>query len=196
MVHQQVAVGMSCFISTNDTIKTAHFAYFHSIVKYAEIFWGNSVNIKVFSLQKRILKVMMGLGLRCSCRELFKKLSILPVPHLYMLSLMTFIVDNPDKFQSNSSLLSFTRRHKDHLYIPRVNLSCMQKGVTYCALKVFHSLPLDVSRLTIDKLNYKMVLRRYLITLFTVLKISSLIIKNHCNLVHKNLERKNQKPIH
>lgn len=71
----------------------------------------------------------MGLGLRCSCKGLFKKLSILPVPCLYMLSMMTFVVDNPDKFQSNSSLHSFTRRHKDHLHIPRVNFSCIQKGL-------------------------------------------------------------------
>ena len=91
---------------------------------------------------------------------------------------MTFVVDNPDKFQSNSSLHSFTRRHKDHLYVPRVNPSCIKKGITYSALKVFHSLPLDVSKLKSDKLNYKVALRRYLITLFTVLKISSLIIKN------------------
>jgi hypothetical protein len=67
MVHQQVAVGMSRFISTIDTLKTVHFAYFHSLVKYGKIFLGNWVNIKnVFSLQKRILRVMMGLGLRCS----------------------------------------------------------------------------------------------------------------------------------
>ena len=166
MVHQQVAVEMSYFISTNDTLKTVYFAYFHSLVKHGKIFGGNSVNVKkVFSLQKRILRVMMGLGLRCSCRGFFKKLSILTVPCLYMLSLMMFVVDNPDKFQSNSSLHSFTRRHKDHLHIRRVNLPCIQKDVTYSALKIFHSLPLDVSRLKSDKLNYKVALRRYLITL-------------------------------
>lgn len=95
-----------------------------------------------------------------------------------MLSLMTFVVDNPDKFQSNSSLHSFTRRHKDHLYIPRVNLSFVQKGVTYSVLKIVHSFPLDVSRLKSDKLSFKVALRRYLITFFTDLKISSLIIRN------------------
>jgi len=95
-----------------------------------------------------------------------------------MLTLMTFVVYNPDKFQSNSSLRSFIIRYKDHLYIPRVNLSYIQKRVTYSALKIFHSLPLDVSRLISDKLNFKVAPRRYLITLFTVLKISSLIIKN------------------
>jgi len=82
-----------------------------------------------------------------------------------------FVVSNPEKFQSKSSLHSFTRRHKDHLHIRRVNPSCIQKGVTYSALKVFHSLPLDISRLEGDKLNYKVALKRYLIALFTVLKI-------------------------
>jgi hypothetical protein len=67
-----------------------------------------------------------------------------------MLSLMTFIVDNPDKFQSNSLLHSFTRRHKahkNHLHIPRAHLSCIQKRVTFSVLKVSHSLPVGVSRL-------------------------------------------------
>ena len=40
MVPQQVAVGMSHFISTNDTLKTVHFAYFQSLGKYGVIFWG------------------------------------------------------------------------------------------------------------------------------------------------------------
>jgi len=78
-----------------------------------------------------------------------------------MLSLMMFVVNNPEKFQSKSSLHSFTRRHKDHLHIRRVR---EKREVTYSALKVFHSLSLDVSRLEGDKLNYKVALKRYLRT--------------------------------
>ena len=71
---------------------------------------------------------------------------------MFMLSMM-FIVDNSEKFQSNSSLHCITRSHKDRLHIPTVKLSCIQKWVTYSALKVCNSLPLDIARLKNDNLN-------------------------------------------
>lgn len=80
----------------------------------------------------------MVLGLGRSCRGLFKKLSILPVACLYMLSLMTFVVDNPDKFQSNSSLHNITRKHKDLLYIYIKSKSFLYKrGFTYSDFRSF-----------------------------------------------------------
>jgi hypothetical protein len=67
-----------------DIHRTVHFAYFHSLVKYGIVFWGNSTHMeRVFLLQKRILRIMMGLGLRCPCKELFKNIDILRVPCLY-----------------------------------------------------------------------------------------------------------------
>jgi hypothetical protein len=60
MVPQQLAVGVLHFISTNDTLKTVYFAYFHFLVKYGIVLGGNSVNIKGVLVTKRILRVMMG----------------------------------------------------------------------------------------------------------------------------------------
>jgi hypothetical protein len=73
-------------VSHTDTLRTVYFAYFHSLVKYGIIFFwgGNSTNMeRVFRLQKRISRIMMGLGPRCSCKGLFKNLNILPV-HAYI----------------------------------------------------------------------------------------------------------------
>jgi hypothetical protein len=58
-----------------NTLKSIYFAYFHSIVKYGIIFWGNSSNSrKIFTLQKKIIRVMVGAHPRTSCRRLFKNL--------------------------------------------------------------------------------------------------------------------------
>jgi hypothetical protein len=39
-------------ISNSNTLKSVYFAYFHSIIKYGIIFWGNSSNSKkIFTLQ-------------------------------------------------------------------------------------------------------------------------------------------------
>jgi hypothetical protein len=63
-----------------ESIKLVFFAYFHSIMSYGNIFWGNSTYIKkVFYIQKKIIRIMAGTKRRASYRELFKKINILPL---------------------------------------------------------------------------------------------------------------------
>jgi hypothetical protein len=79
----------------------AYFAYFHSIIRYGIMFWGNAINNwKVFKLQKRVMRIMSGAEPRASCGGLFRKLEILLVPYQYILSLMLFIIANPNNFQT------------------------------------------------------------------------------------------------
>ena len=74
-----------------------YFAYFHLVVRYGIIFWGNATNnYKAFKLQKRVKEIMSRAEPRASCRSLFRRLEILPVPCQYLLSLMLFIIDNPN----------------------------------------------------------------------------------------------------
>jgi hypothetical protein len=52
----------------NDTLRSIYFAYFHSIASYGVIFWGNSSSSKkIFTLQKRIIRIMRGAHPRSSC---------------------------------------------------------------------------------------------------------------------------------
>jgi hypothetical protein len=77
-----------------DALKLVYFAYFQSVVKYGIVFWGNSYNLnKVFLLQKRIIRLMLGLSYRSCCKCWFKKLDILTVPCLYIFSLAMFVID-------------------------------------------------------------------------------------------------------
>ena len=53
--------------SNSNTLKSTYYEYFHSIIKYEIIFWGNSSNSgKIFSLQKKIISLMIGAQLRSS----------------------------------------------------------------------------------------------------------------------------------
>jgi hypothetical protein len=45
---------------------------------------------------------MAGVQLRTLCRTLLKQLDILPVPFQYILSLMSFSINNQEIFQTNS----------------------------------------------------------------------------------------------
>jgi len=68
-------------ISNFNTLKSIYFAYFHSVMKYGILFWGNSSNSgKIFMLQKQIVRIMAGAQPRTYCRSL-KLLETVPVPN-------------------------------------------------------------------------------------------------------------------
>ena len=85
------------------TLKTVYYSHFNAIITYGLPFWGNSPHsTKIFKLQKRIVRIMMGYRSRVSCRSLFKRLEILPLMLQYILSLMLFVVKNKHLFILNS----------------------------------------------------------------------------------------------
>jgi hypothetical protein len=69
-------LGTVCFIMRKlshvlniESLRVVYFAYFQSVILYGLVFWGTPTNLKrVFLLQKRIIRIMLGLGRRCSYR--------------------------------------------------------------------------------------------------------------------------------
>ena len=48
-------------LASQQMLKIIYYSYFHSIMSYGVIFWGHSsLGIKVFRLQKRIIRIMTG----------------------------------------------------------------------------------------------------------------------------------------
>jgi hypothetical protein len=81
------------YICNNNALRSIYFACFYSIESYGTIFWKNSSNSrKIFTLQKRIIRIMVGAHPRTVCRRLFKKLEILTVPSQYIYSMMKFFL--------------------------------------------------------------------------------------------------------
>ena len=93
---------LSCIrpFMSQDTLKSVGYSYFHTLISYGIIFWGNSSNsLHVFWL--RANWIITGSRPTDSCRGLFKKLSILPLQSQYILSLSLFIVISNNLFQVN-----------------------------------------------------------------------------------------------
>jgi hypothetical protein len=66
-----------------ETLKGVYFAHFHSLIKFGIIIWGNSTTMHNMSVvQKHILRTILGIGTRCSCKCWFVKINILPMPSL------------------------------------------------------------------------------------------------------------------
>jgi len=101
---------------------------------------------------------------RTSCRSLFKKLEILSIPCQYILSLMSFIINNQEIFQTNSSIHNMNTRNKYHLLRPNAKLSFFKKSIFYAGMKIFNILPPSVTILQNDKAKFKAALGKYLHT--------------------------------
>jgi hypothetical protein len=68
-----------------ENLKSIYYSYFHSLMTYGIIFWGNSTHsIHVFRLQKRVIRIITDSRPRNSSRQLFKKLGILPLTLQYI----------------------------------------------------------------------------------------------------------------
>jgi hypothetical protein len=162
----------ACFAMRNitslmksETLKLAYLAYFHSIMSYGIIFWGNSTdNKKVFYIQKKIIRILAGTKRRASCRKLFKKFNILPLASEFLLSLLSFVVDNFETFQTNSDIRNISTRYKYNLHVPNTNLSKYQKGVYYSGIKLFNNLPPTIKSLNHDIKKFKPALKEYLLS--------------------------------
>jgi hypothetical protein len=144
-------------------LKTVYFSYFHSIMSYGVIFWGNSCGSKeIFAIQKRIIRILTNKSKRDSCRDIFKQLQILMLPSQYMYSLLVFVVKNRDWFSLNSEIHNLNSRYKHNLHLPSTNLTLVQRGVLYCGSRIFNCLPLHIKNLSGDLRSFKKNLKNFL----------------------------------
>jgi hypothetical protein len=121
-----------------DSLKMVYYSYFHSLMTYELIFCGNSHHSNIiFRLQKRIIRIIVVIRGRDSCREYFKNLKILLLQSQSILSLLLFLIDNVYYFKVNSEIHNINTRNKLNLHLPISNLSVHQKGTYYTGIRVF-----------------------------------------------------------
>jgi len=150
------------FVTAN-TLKMIYYSYFHSVMTYGLLFWGNSPDsIKIFRLQKKIIRIMMGCRNTESCKKLFLNLKILPLPSQYILSLLLFVIRNKNQFPVNSTIHHFDTRQHANFHQPSVNVTKFQKGVSNLGTKVFNMLPSYIKIESDNPKKFKLVLQKFL----------------------------------
>jgi len=133
-------------------------------MSYGVIFWGNScVSKDIFTIQKRVIRILTNKSRRYSCRHLFKHLRILTLPSQYIYSLLIFVVKNGDLFSFNSEIHNLPTRFKNNLHLPSTNLTIVQKGVLYSGSKICNYLPLQIKDHSGDLKSFKRKLKNFLI---------------------------------
>lgn len=94
-------------------LKTYYHANFESVMAYGIVLWGKSPSAeRIFILQKRTLRAMLGMNTRASCRTVFKQLNILTTPCVYIYHVLCFLKNNFN---------SFTQHNHNHNYSTRGN---------------------------------------------------------------------------
>jgi hypothetical protein len=108
----------------NNKYDDLYYSYFHSVMTYSLLFWGNSPDsIKIFRLQKRIIRIMMGCRSTDSCRKLFFNLETLPLPSQYIFSLLLFKIRNKNQFLVNSEIYHTDTRQYANFHQPSVTVT-------------------------------------------------------------------------
>jgi len=101
--------------------------------------------------------------MRDSCRELFKKLEILPFYCQYIFSLSIFVTKNKHLFYANNQIHSIHTKFKTNLHPPTAKLTKFEKGVYYSAIKIFNNLPHNIKVLANEIVLFLNALKRFLL---------------------------------
>jgi len=127
------------------------------------MFWGNSPHSKtIFETQKRIVRIIMKVKARDSCREMFCTLGILTLYSQYIYSTLMFVVKHKDICTLNVELHNLNTRHRFDLHIPSVTVTKVQKGAYYSGITLFNYIPSSVKRIAGDTNKFKHALKMYL----------------------------------
>jgi hypothetical protein len=137
----------------------------HCSIEYSIIFWGHSTNsASVFTMQKRIIRVIMNMKTRHSCRELFKNLHILHMYSQYIYSLILFVVNNKDQYKLNHKIHCFNTRQSASLHLPTSRLTAFHKGPYYSGIRAYNYLPPSRKGLSNKMKRFKPALKRFLLS--------------------------------
>jgi Reverse transcriptase (RNA-dependent DNA polymerase) len=141
-----------------------YFANFHCHIKYGIICWGNSIDaIRIFRLQKKVIRIICGAKYRAECRDLFKILTILTVPCVYIMECALKVKLNIDDFRSHEIKHKYNTRNNDGKIKNVYKRTEMYKKGPFCGcLTIYNGLPSYI-RLQNDPVVFKSMLKTFLL---------------------------------
>jgi hypothetical protein len=153
-----LSVASGCFLVNKimktcnfNSAKAVYFAYVHAKLNYGITLWGHSPHaLKLFILQKRAVRHLAnashdpttpGVYYKDSCRPLFMMFNILPLPCLYIYSIIVYVIRYKKvdvSMETNDHIMS-RRNNGIHLAAPNVILN--EKSPVAIGIRIFNKLP-------------------------------------------------------
>lgn len=139
-------------MSNIETARLVYFSYFHSLLSYGILLWGNAADIQaIFVLQKRAIRSIYNLSVRQSLRKKFHEFNILTVASQYILENLLYIHKNKNLYLINSDVHSYNTRNKDKFVTPKYRLSKSNKSFIGLGISMYNKLTREISNLPLAK---------------------------------------------
>lgn len=150
-----------------EILKTCYYSYFYSIMSYGICFWGSSSkSIQIFKLQKKAIRLLAKdppKERHFSCRGLFKELSILTLPCLYITQVILYVRSSSTLMTTNSEFHNYNTRQKQQIRIPRPHKSVTSLSPLHSGSKFLNMLPSHIKNPPTKK-SFKTALKEFLLT--------------------------------
>ena len=135
-----------------DTARLVYFSYFHSVMSYGILLWGNATDIEtIFILQKRAIRSIYNLGARDFLREFFKKIDILTVASQYVYVNIMYIYQNSNRFAKNIDKNGINTRNKNKLVTPSFRLHKVNMSFLGLGIRIYNKIPQNILQLPLSK---------------------------------------------
>jgi hypothetical protein len=132
-------------------IRNIYFTKFQSLLWFGILFWAGEggmeveLNTRIFRIQKRVVRSvvrsMVGVSSRTSCRQLFKEMSILTLASLYILEVTCFIRKYCQSLELNSHVHNYNTRRKMDFHVQSYETDIYKKSVINMGTKVYNKFP-------------------------------------------------------
>jgi hypothetical protein len=144
-------------------IWNTYFAHFESRIRYGIMFWGgDGKSIRIFRLQKKVIKLITGVHKRKSCRPIFKKFKVLTLASLYIIETLNFLKKYQGNVKQNLEIHDHNTRKKLDLHTRQCYTVLYQKSVVNMGIKLFNRLPTKIKQLDNYK-NFKREVKNFLV---------------------------------
>lgn len=143
-------------LTDTDTARVVYFSYFHSIMSYGILLWGQAANIQsIFILQKRAVRAIYNLRARDSLRNVFNEAGILTVPSQYIYCNILYIHQNINMYNKHSDIHGRNTRNKNKLAVPYFRLHKINGSFVGLGIRMYNKVPQSILDLPLHKLKNK-----------------------------------------
>lgn len=143
-------------ILSRNIIKIFYLSNFESIIRYGIILWGvSSAAQRVFIMQKRAVRCMIGLKFRESCKQTFINEAILTLPSIFILELLKFVRQNIASFRLQNMYHNYSTRFGSDFQYDLHRLELYKSNPYYLGAVFYNKIPIQIRELSNVKfVNY------------------------------------------
>lgn len=126
------------------TAMATYYAYANAWLSYGITLWGNSTDAPtLFTMQKKLIRIIVNIEPTDSCRPHFQKLNILTLPGLYIFEVCKFVHKHPEFYTKRRDIpVTYSLRHGDKLMLPDSYIKLHSSSPFAMSVKIYNKLPI------------------------------------------------------